>query len=168
MTTVFAADYPFLDVLWTMIIFFCWVAWIWLLIVIFGDLFRRDISGWGKAAWVVFLIVLPFLGTLIYLIAEGKDMTERRVKDMQVSQANFDEHIRTVAADGGSAGPAAQLERAKSLLDGGAIPQPEFERLRARALWWPARGAAPPGRAPADPDRRRAIRGRSPREGVDR
>ena len=95
---VFAADYPFLDILWTMIIFFCWVAWIWLLIVIFGDLFRRDLSGWGKAAWVVFLIVLPFLGTLIYLIAEGNNMTERRMRDMQVSQANFDEYVRSVAA----------------------------------------------------------------------
>ena len=132
--TVFAADYPFLDILWTMIIFFCWVAWIWLLIVIFSDLFRRDISGWGKAAWVVFLIVLPFLGTLIYLIAEGKDMTERRVRDMQVSQANFDEYVRSVAADGGSAGSAAEIERAKSLLDSGAITQPEFDRLKAKAL----------------------------------
>ena len=132
--TVFAADYPFLDILWTMIIFFCWVAWIWLLIVIFGDLFRRDISGWGKAAWVVFLIVLPFLGTLIYLIAEGKNMTERRVRDMQVSQANFDDYVRSVAADGGSAGSAGEIERAKALLDSGAITQPEFERLKAKAL----------------------------------
>jgi len=132
--TVFAADYPFLDVLWTMIIFFCWVAWIWLLIVIFGDLFRRDLSGWGKAAWVVFLIVLPFLGTLIYLIAEGNNMTERRMRDMQVSQANFDEYVRSVAADGGSAGSAGEIERAKALLDSGAITQPEFERLKAKAL----------------------------------
>jgi general stress protein CsbA len=132
--TVFAADYPFLDVLWTMIIFFCWVAWIWLLIVIFGDLFRRDISGWGKAAWVVFLIILPFLGTLIYLIAEGKNMTERRIRDMQVSQANFDDYVRSVAADGGQAGSAAEIERAKALLDSGAITQPEFEQLKAKAL----------------------------------
>ena len=132
--TVFAADYPFLDVLWTMIIFFCWVAWIWLLIVIFGDLFRRDISGWGKAAWVVFLIVLPFLGTLIYLIAEGKNMTERRIRDMQVSQANFDEYVRSVAADGGSAGSAGEIERAKALLDSGAITQQEFDQLKAKAL----------------------------------
>ena len=66
---VFAADYPFLDILWTMIIFFCWVAWIWLLIMVFSDLFRRHVSGWAKAAGVVFLIILPFLGVLIYLIA---------------------------------------------------------------------------------------------------
>ena len=131
---VFAADYPFLDILWTMIIFFCWVAWIWLLIVIFGDLFRRDISGWAKAGWVVFLIILPFLGTLIHLIAEGKNMTERRIRDMQVSQANFDDYVRTVAADGGQAGSAAEIERAKALLDSGAITQPEFEQLKAKAL----------------------------------
>ena len=93
---VFAADYPFLDILWTMIIFFCWVAWIWLLIVILSDVFRRDISGLGKAAWVVGLIVFPFLGTLIYLISQGKQMTERRVRDVQVSQANFDEYVRSV------------------------------------------------------------------------
>ena len=132
--TVFAADYPFLDVLWTMIIFFCWVAWIWLLIVIFGDLFRRHISGWAKAAWVVFLIILPFLGTLIYLIAEGKGMTERRIEDMQVSQANFDDYVRSVAADGGSSGSAAEIEKAKALLDSGAITQRELEQVKAKAL----------------------------------
>lgn len=128
---MFAADYPFLDILWTMIIFFCWVAWIWLLIVIFGDLFRRDISGFAKAAWVVALIVLPFLGTLIYLISQGNEMTERRIRDVQVSQANFDEYVRTVAADGGSAG---EIERAKALLESGTINATEFERLKAKAL----------------------------------
>ena len=131
---VFAADYPFLDVLWTMIIFFCWVAWIWLLILIISDLFRRDVSGWAKAAWVVALIILPVLGTLIYLIAEGKGMTERRVRDMQVSQANFDDYVRKVAADGGTAGSAGEIQRAKELLDSGAINQAEFEQLKAKAL----------------------------------
>ena len=130
--TVFAADYPFLDVLWTMIIFFCWVAWIWLLIVIFSDLFRRDLSGWAKAAWIVFLIVLPFLGTLVYVIANGKEMTERRIRDAAASQAQFESHIRSVAkSDGGS---AAEIQRAKELLDSGAITQQEFEQLKAKAL----------------------------------
>ena len=132
---VFAADYPFLDVLWTMILFFCWVAWIWLLIIIFGDLFRRDISGWGKAAWVVFLIILPFLGTLIYLIAEGKQMTERRVQEMQASQAQFDTYVRSVATEtGGGGGSAHEIEKAKALLDSGAITQQEFDALKAKAL----------------------------------
>ena len=133
---VIAADYPFLNILWTMIIFFCWVAWIWLLIIVFSDLFRRDISGWAKAAWVVFLIVLPFLGALIYLIAEGKQMTERRNRDVQVAQSNFDDYVRKVASDGGTAG---EIERAKSLLDNGTINQAEFESLKAKALAIPPR-----------------------------
>jgi hypothetical protein len=128
---VFAADYPFLDVFWTMILFFFWVAWIWMLIMVFSDIFRRDISGWSKAAWCLFVLILPFLGVFIYLIANGSGLTERRVRDVQVSQANFDEHIRTVAADGGSAG---EIERAKQLLDSGAINQTEFDQLKAKAL----------------------------------
>ena len=128
---VFAADYPFLDVLWTMVIFFCWVCWIWMMILILSDVFRRDISGWAKAGWVVFLIVLPFLGALIYLITQGKEMTERRVRDARVSQANFDDYVRSVAADGGSAG---EIQRAKDLLESGTITQAEFEKLKAKAL----------------------------------
>ena len=131
---VLAADYPFLDVFWTMILFFCWVAWIWLLIMILSDVFRRDMSGWGKAAWCVFLIFLPFLGAFIYLIADGKGMTERRVHDVQASQANFDDYVRTVASEGGSGGSAGEIERAKGLLDSGAITQDEFEKLKAKAL----------------------------------
>jgi general stress protein CsbA len=128
---VFAADYPFMDVLWTMIIFFCWVAWIWLLILILSDVFRRDMSGWAKAGWVAFLIVLPFLGALIYLITQGKEMTARRMRDAQVSQAEFDDYVRSVASDGGAAG---EIERAKALLDSGAITQAEFDALKAKAL----------------------------------
>jgi phospholipase D-like protein/putative oligomerization/nucleic acid binding protein len=130
---VFAADYPFLDVLWTMIIFF-WVVWIWMMILILTDVFRRDISGWAKAAWVAFLIILPFLGALIYLIAEGKGMTERRMRDAQVSQANFDDYVRKVAADGGSTGSAGEIARAKELLESGTITQAEFDQLKAKAL----------------------------------
>ena len=128
---VIAADYPFLDVLWTMILVFCWVAWIWLLFIIFSDLFRRDISGWGKAGWVILLIVLPVLGTLIYVIANGKEMTERRVRDAQASQDQFDSYVRSVASEGGSAG---EIQKAKQLLDSGAITQQEFDQLKAKAL----------------------------------
>jgi general stress protein CsbA len=130
---IFAADYPFLDVLWTMIIFFCWVAWIWLLIVIFSDLFRRDLSGWAKAAWIVFLLVLPFLGALIYVIANGKEMTERRIRDAEASQAQIESHIRSVATSSGG-GAAGEIQRAKQLLDSGAITQQEFEQLKSKAL----------------------------------
>src|SRR4029453_4632439 len=122
---VLAADYPFLDILWTMIIFFAWVVWIWMMVVILTDVFRRrDIGGWTKAAWTVFLIVLPFLGALVYLIAHHDDRAERNPRGMQAAQAQYDEHIRAVAQSEG--GPAAEIDRAKTLLDGGAITQPGF------------------------------------------
>jgi NADH:ubiquinone oxidoreductase subunit 6 (subunit J) len=132
-----AADYPFLDVFWTIIIFFCWVVWIWLMIVILTDLFRRtDIGGWHKAAWVVFLIVLPFLGVLVYLIAQSSGMAERREKEITDAQSQFDSYVKQVAAEGGGgkAGAAAEIEKAKGLLDSGTITQAEFDSLKAKAL----------------------------------
>ena len=127
-----AADYPFLDVLWTMILFFLWVAWIWILISILMDVFRRrDISGWGKALWTIFVVALPFLGVLVYLIAEGKEMGERRIQEAQAAQSQFDDYVRTTA---GSGGAAAEIERAKGLLDSGAITQTEFDAIKAKAL----------------------------------
>ena len=129
-----AADYPFLDVFWTMIIFFCWVVWIWMMIVILTDIFRRhDIGGWHKALWIVFLIILPFLGVLIYLIAESKGMAERRMKEAQDAQAQFDSYVQQVASDKGG-GSAAEIEKAKALLDSGTITQAEFDALKAKAL----------------------------------
>jgi len=126
---IFAADYPFLNVFWTMILFFFWVAWIWMLILIISDVFRRDISGWAKAGWAFFLILLPFLGALVYLIAHGQGLTERRVRDAAASQQQFDSYVRDVAA-----GSAGEIEKAKALLDSGAINQQEFEQLKAKAL----------------------------------
>jgi energy-coupling factor transporter transmembrane protein EcfT len=128
---VLAADYPFLDILWTMIIFFAWVAWIWMLIVIFTDVFRRrDIGGWAKAGWIVFMIVLPFLGVLVYLIAQHDGMAQRQADAITQAQQQTDEYIRTVA----NTGPADQIARGKELLDSGAITQAEFDSLKARAL----------------------------------
>jgi Short C-terminal domain/Phospholipase_D-nuclease N-terminal len=125
-----AADYPFLNILWTMIIFFAWVAWFWILITVFADLFRRhDIGGWGKAAWVVFLIVVPFLGTLVYLIAQHDGMRERSVKQVEAQQAAFDQYVREAAG-----GSAAEIAKAKELLDSGAISQAEFDAIKAKAL----------------------------------
>ena len=130
---VFAADYPFLNIFWSMIIFFAWVVWIWMMITILGDVFRRrDLSGWGKAAWTVFLIVLPFLGALIYLIANHDGMADRNVEQAQASRAEFDDYVKTVASNGG--GAAAEIEKAKGLLDTGAINQAEFESIKAKAL----------------------------------
>jgi hypothetical protein len=129
---VLAADYPFLDVLWTMFVIFAWVIWFWLLIVIFSDLFRRrDLSGWGKAGWIIFVIVLPYIGVLAYLIANHDGMAERSTKEAQATQAQFDDYVKSVAASGGS---AAEIEKAKQLLDSGAITQAEFDSLKAKAL----------------------------------
>jgi Tfp pilus assembly protein PilO len=130
MTMPIAADYPFLDVLWTMILFFCWVAWIWIVITVFIDLFRRnDIGGWGKAAWVVFVIVVPFLGVLVYLIAQHDGMRERSVQQAQEQKQAFDQYVREAAG-----GPASEIAKAKELLDQGAISQEEFDSLKAKAL----------------------------------
>jgi len=127
-----ASSYPFLDVLWTMIVIFAWVIWFWLLITVFADLFRRhDASGWAKAGWVVFVIVLPFLGVLVYLIANGQGMAERNQKDAAVAQQQADAYIRNVA---GSGGAAAEIEKAKGLLDSGAITQAEFDAIKQKAL----------------------------------
>jgi hypothetical protein len=125
-----AADYPFLDVLWTMIIFFAWVAWIWIAITVFADVFRRhDIGGWSKAAWVVLVIVLPFLGVLIYLISQHDGMRERSVKEVETQKAAFDQYVREAAG-----GSAAEIAKAKELLDAGTISQAEFDRIKQSAL----------------------------------
>jgi hypothetical protein len=129
---VFAADYPFLDVVFTIVIFCAWVVWIWMMILILSDVFRRrDISGWGKAAWIVFLIIVPFVGVLAYLIAQHDAMTERRAGELQDAEAHMDDYLRSVAADQGS---AAEIEKAVQLRERGAISQTEFEAIKAKAL----------------------------------
>ena len=126
-----AASYPFLDVLWSMVIFFAFVIWIWLLITVFADIFRRrDIGGGMKAIWVIFVIVLPYLGVLIYLIAEHNGMADRNMEQMKSMKAQQDEYIKSVA----SSSPADQVAQAKQLLDSGAITQAEFETMKAKAL----------------------------------
>jgi hypothetical protein len=125
-----AADYPFLEVFWTIVVFFAWVAWFWVVITVFMDLFRRhDIGGWGKAGWVVFVIVLPFLGVLVYLIAQHDGMRERSVKQAQEQKAALDEYVREAAG-----GSAAEIAKAKELLDSGAITQAEFDAIKAKAI----------------------------------
>ena len=127
-----AASYPFLDVLWSMVIFFAFIIWIWLLITVFADVFRRrDIGGGMKAVWIIFVILLPYLGVLIYLIAEHNGMADRSEAQMQQMKAQQDDYIKSVAS---SASPADQIAQAKSLLDSGAISQAEFDALKAKAL----------------------------------
>ena len=127
-----AADYPFLDVLWTMLFFFAFIIWFWILITVFADIFRRkDTSGFSKVLWMIFVIVLPYLGVFIYLIANHEGMTERSMKQAQAQQAQMDEYVKSVAGGGGA---AAEIEKAKGLLDSGAISQAEFESIKAKAL----------------------------------
>ena len=129
---VIAVDYPFLNILWTMIIFFAWVAWIWILVTILIDVFRRrDESGWVKALWVIFLIVLPFIGVLVYLIVNHDGMADRSAQVARTQKAEMDDYVRSVAGGGGAAG---EIEKAKRLLDTGAITQAEFDQIKAKAL----------------------------------
>ena len=126
-----ASSYPFLDVLWSMVIFFMFVIWIMILFKVFGDLFRRrDIGGGMKTVWFIFVILLPFLGVFIYLIAEGHKMADRDAEQMQSMRAQQDEYIKSVA--GSSA--ADQIAQAKQLLDSGAITQAEFDTMKQKAL----------------------------------
>lgn len=126
---------PLLDLFWTMLWFFLFILWIWLLISLFSDIFRRDdIGGWGKAGWVFFLIFLPLLGALIYLIADGKGMAERQVKDAQDMKKAQDDYIRSVASGGGGASTADELSKLASLRDAGTITAEEFEAQKAKLL----------------------------------
>jgi hypothetical protein len=125
-----ADDYPLLDVIWTMLVFFAWVIWFWILITVLSDLFRRhDVSGWAKAAWTLFVIVLPFLGVLVYLGTQGKGMAERHAQAAQAQKAQLDDYVRSVA--GGATG---EIAKAKELLDTGAISQAEFDQIKQKAL----------------------------------
>jgi len=129
--TVLAA-YPFLEVMWSMVIFFAFVIWLWILFTVLADIFRRhDASGWVKVAWIVFVVVLPYLGVFVYLIAEHQGMTERAVQKQQASQAEAEQYVRSVAAQ---ANPADQVAKAKDLLDQGAITEAEFTRMKQQAL----------------------------------
>ena len=124
----FGTGQVFLSFLW----FFLFFIWIWLLVIIFSDIFRsHDLSGWAKALWIIFVIVLPFLGVFVYLIAENKGMTERDLATMQEQKAQMDDYVRSVAPAGG---PAAEIEKAKGLLDSGAITQSEYDAIKTKAL----------------------------------
>lgn len=125
-------DYPFLDIVGSLLVFFGFVIWLMLLFTVFGDIFRRhDISGWTKAGWILFTVVLPFLGVLVYLGTQAKGIAERKAQEMAATQAQFDDYVRETAGDGGA---AAEIAKAKQLLDSGAITQAEFDELKRKAL----------------------------------
>jgi predicted membrane channel-forming protein YqfA (hemolysin III family) len=127
-----ATSYPFLNVFWDILIVFAWVLFIWVAIVVFTDIFRRrDISGWIKALWVILIVILPWIGVLIYLIANHDGMADRSQKESKAAQASFDEYVREAA---GKSGPASEIDTAKKLLDSGTISQSEFDAIKAKAL----------------------------------
>jgi hypothetical protein len=121
------------EFLWSLLLIFFMVTFFIIFFTVLLDLFRDDeLGGWAKALWALFMIVLPFIGVLVYLIVRGKGMTERRMQEQVAAQQQFDDYVRTVSAGGGSA--ADQIARAKELLDSGAIDQNEFDSLKRKAL----------------------------------
>jgi predicted PurR-regulated permease PerM len=127
-----ATSYPFLNIFWDILIFFAWVIFIWIAITVLIDVFRRhDISGWAKALWVVFVVILPWIGVLVYLIVNHAGMAERRTKEAEAAQAQFDQYVRQTAGTGGA---AEEIEKAKQLLADGTITQAEFDTIKAKAL----------------------------------
>ena len=128
-------DYTFWDALWTMFVFFLWILWFFLLFKIIFDVFRRhDVGGGKKVLWLIFILFVPFIGVFAYIIANGDDMAKRDMDRAQAQQAQFNDYVQNVAAGSGSGGPAAEIDKAKQLLDTGAITQAEFDSLKAKAL----------------------------------
>ena len=121
------------QVFWSMIYFFLFFIWIWLLIVVFGDIFRsHDLSGWGKALWTIFVIFLPYLGVFVYLIARGHKMQEHAMQSAQAQDAATRAYIQSAAGSGAS--PAAELERLNNLKQQGVISDAEFQQLKAKVV----------------------------------
>ena len=127
-----ASSYPFLNILWSMLIFVGLIMWIWLAIMCFADIFRRrDMGGFAKAIWIIFIIFIPLFGVLVYLIAYHKGIADRNVKGQQAAQAAFDQQVKQAA---GTGGPASEIATAQALLDAGTISQAEFDGIKSKAL----------------------------------
>ena len=127
-----ADSYPLLDVFWTMLWFFLFFAWIWLLIIVFGDIFRsRDMSGWSKALWTIFVVLVPLFGVLVYLIARGGSMHERAATEAQHQDEAFRAYVQEASRPQDSADELAKLAELKA---SGAITEEEFQTAKARIL----------------------------------
>jgi ABC-type multidrug transport system fused ATPase/permease subunit len=125
-------SYPILGAFWTIFMIFLWVIWFWVLITIFIDLFRsHDLSGWAKALWFIFILILPLIGVLVYLIARGGKMHERQVRDAKVQEREFRQYVQEAA---GSQSSADQLAKLADLRDRGVITAEEFDREKAKIL----------------------------------
>ena len=129
-----AYDYPLLGLFWTMLMVFLWVAWLFLLFRIFGDIFRSDMSGMSKALWSIFVILLPFLGVFIYLIANGDKMAQRDIQTAQQNEEAFRSYVQQAAGSGGGASTASELAKLAELRDSGVLSHEEFEAQKAKLL----------------------------------
>ena len=128
------SSYPVLNIFWTMIEFFLWILWIWILIWIFIDIFRsHDLSGWAKALWFLFVLFIPLIGVLVYLIVRGGSMHERAVSQARQQDQEFRQYVQQAAA-GSPASTADQLTKLADLRDRGVISAEEFEREKAKIL----------------------------------
>ena len=129
---ILATSYPLLEVFWTILIFFGFVVWLWILFTVLADIFsRHDTSAWGKVLWIIFIVVIPYFGVFVYLIAQHNGMTERAQKRQEAAQAQVDSYVKSVASQ---SDPAEQISKAKGLLDSGAITQAEFDEIKRKAL----------------------------------
>jgi uncharacterized membrane protein YcjF (UPF0283 family) len=129
---ILGTSYPFLEVFWTILVFFGFVIWLWLLFTVIWDIFRRqDASGWVKVLWIIVVIIFPFLGVFIYLIAEHKGLAERSAKQQKTAEEETAQYVRSVA---GQSDPTSQIANAKTLLDNGTITQAEFDQIKQKAL----------------------------------
>ncbi len=129
---IVGTSFPFLEVFWEMLIFFGFVIWLWLLFVVFGDIFRRhDTSGAMKVLWIILIVIIPYFGVFIYLIAEHNGMAERQLAAQKQAEDQFSAYVKQSA---GASDPAEQIAKAKGLLDSGAITQAEFDSIKQKAL----------------------------------
>ena len=127
-----AYDYPLLGLFWTMMIFFLWIAWLFLLFRVFADIFRsKDMGGFAKALWSIFVIIVPFLGVFLYVIVRGRSMSERDIADAKQREAEFQAYVRETA---GSAGSAEEIAKLADLRDKGVITDEEFAAQKAKLL----------------------------------
>jgi Short C-terminal domain/Phospholipase_D-nuclease N-terminal len=128
-------DYPLLDLFWTMLWFFLFIAWLFLLFTLFADIFRsKDMGGWAKALWVLFIIILPIIGSLVYLIVRGRSMHERAAEEYQDREKAFRSYVKEVAGPAGGASVADELSKLSALRDSGALTAEEFEAQKAKLL----------------------------------
>ena len=130
-----AYDYPLLGLFWTMMWWFLWIAWIIILFKVITDIFRsHDMGGWGKALWAIFVVLMPWLGVLVYLIARGRSMAERDHERAAAQQDAFRSYVQDVAASGGGAGTADELAKLADLQAQGVITDAEFAQQKAKLL----------------------------------